>query len=233
MTARSASEPSVLEAWHGEATTWAAAARLVVIQQQTHCIFAPAARLWGSPPWQPALGLAGNLEHCLPHFIRFVDVARELRLDGYAITLPGAEHGATLALLARHTRGVLEFLSDRDPAGDHCMRRPIESPEWVFSFGGEPFFINTFAPCYPSGHSRYGFGADDVFVLLQPRHSFARAYGKAASVVPNVARARIRSDYAAHGRRYSTAISTVPFEAHRIVRPLQIDDPPVRFWEAG
>jgi hypothetical protein len=44
---------------------------------------------------------------------------------------------------------------------------------WYFEMFGESFFITTFAPFYDVTHSRYAFGLQDSYILLQPDYSFA------------------------------------------------------------
>jgi FPC/CPF motif-containing protein YcgG len=39
---------------------------------------------------------------------------------------------------------------------------------WRFLFCDEPFFITTFAPCYPAHHSRYSYGEPSTWILFQP-----------------------------------------------------------------
>jgi hypothetical protein len=201
------------------------------IQLRTQCIYAAKSRIWGSPAWNEARTLEQNVAAVVPDLAAFVDASRDEALDGYALELP-ERFGGTLAALARTTRAVLFTLSELDPAGGGCMARPVEDPGWCFEFGGERFFVNTFAPCYDEGNSRYGFGSRSTFILLQPRHSFAKAVRPGDSVLPDAVRGRIRADFAAQGRPYDTAISSIPFEAWRVIRPLRAGDPPVRWWEA-
>ena len=84
------------------------------IQSRTQCIYAPKARNWGNPPWREELSLEENLSLLLPYLVRFVDVSREQRLDGYGIDLPG-RHGADTARMliltagARARRGAAEM----------------------------------------------------------------------------------------------------------------------------
>lgn len=201
------------------------------IQLQTQCIYAAKSRIWGSPAWDEARSLEENVAAVVPDLADFVDASREEALDGYALELP-ERYGDTLQALARTTRRVLTTLGEHDPAGGRCMARPVEDPGWCFEFGGERFFVNTFAPCYGAGSSRYGFGSRSTFVLFQPRHSFAKAVRPGDSVLPDAVRGRIRADFAAMGRPYDSAISSIPFEAWRVIRPLRAGDPPVRWWEA-
>lgn len=202
-----------------------------VVQENTECIYAAKSRIWGAPDWRPELSLAANLDAIIPHLLHFLDLARPLKLDGYVVEMLGPDYGDTIEHLARTTRLVLNYLSERDPAGEHCMAKEIEDPSWCFAFGGEKIFINTFGSCYDSHNSRFSFGALNTFILFQPRHSFAQAIRPGESTLPAAARSRIRTDYRKHGRPYDAQISASPFDAYRYVRPLKHGDPTVRWWE--
>ena len=72
---------------------------------------------------------------------------------------------------------LLHCISDCDmidPSGNYMGKQYIDQPSWTFFFLLQPLFITTFAPCYPSCSSRFSFGADGSYVLLQPNESFAR-----------------------------------------------------------
>jgi hypothetical protein len=202
------------------------------IQQSTQCIYSPQSRLWGCPEWDVSDGFDSNLHRILPDFALFLDLAHEFALDGYILELRGNGYGSTLAELARSTRLVLQWLSDRDPAGDHCMHQEVEDPAWAFSYGGEKLFVNSFAPCYPQSHSRYSFGCDHTYVFFQPRHSFRKAFHEHETAISAETRAVIRRAFERHGRPYDTTISAAPFDAYRFVRPLNPGDPPVRWWKS-
>ncbi len=203
------------------------------VQQNTQCVYSPQSRLWGCPDWDRAAGLDANLKHILPDFELFLDLAHELSLDGYILELRGERYGATLEDLARTTRLVLEWLSDHDPSGEHCMHQEIEDPAWAFCYGSEKLFVNSFSSCYAATNSRYGFGCQDTYILFQPRHSFRKAFHACETAISAETRAVVRRAFERHGRPYDTQISAAPFDAYRFVRPLHAGDPPVRWWEAS
>jgi hypothetical protein len=202
------------------------------IHRQTHCLYAAGSVIWGARPFDEGIDPARNVRAMAEDLAKFVDAAGELRLDAFVIELPGTRYGASVERLAQTTHAVLRTLADCDPRAEGVLEREVEDASWCYAFGGDPLFVNTFAPCYPEGHSRYGFGVDSTFVLIQPRHSFARVVKEGDTVLPVSARHRIRAEYAAHGRSYDTRISAIPFEAWRIVRPRVPGEPPVRWWEA-
>jgi hypothetical protein len=201
------------------------------IRRGTHCLYAATSRLWGSPPYDEAISFEENIDRVLQDMCDFLDVAREQRLDGYVLELPERGFAENIEILAHTFHRVLRALSDRDPAGEHCLDQPIEDLAWSFALGGDKIFVNTFAPFYPEGHSRYGFGSTSMWVMFQPRHSFRRVAQPGEIALPPHIRLRIREDHAAHDRAYDPKLSTIPYEAYRCIRPLFPGDSEVRWWE--
>lgn len=109
------------------------------------------------------------------------------------IEVRGRSEGATIHAFGDTVRRVLTVLSDNDPARANCMRKSYigiarnnctyvyshtsipGKRGWWFEFAGEPIFVTSFAPCYPSTSSRFAFNCDldSCFVLFQPEYSFA------------------------------------------------------------
>lgn len=201
------------------------------IRRGTHCLYAATSRLWGSPPYDEPISFEENMERILEDMCDFLDVAREQRLDGYVLELPGCGFAENIEMLSRTFHRVLRVLSDRDPAGEHCLDQPIEDLAWSFALGGDKIFVNAFAPFYPEGHSRYGFGSSSTWIMFQPRHSFRRIAKPGETALPPHVRLRIRDDHAAHDRAYDPKLSAIPYEVYRCIRPLLPGDPEVRWWE--
>ena len=114
------------------------------------------------------------LHRSIPALIKFLILGPSLHLDGFLFELPGDEFGYDIDQFGQGVRRVLTCISDHDPAGHHCMNKSYVSLKgWSFEFDNVPIFVTTFAPCYPENHSRYAFGAENGFILLQPMYSFA------------------------------------------------------------
>ena len=62
--------------------------RFKTIQDNTQCIFAKRARLWGSPEWNASQSVEENVRKILPTFIKFTLSSEELQLDGFVFELP-------------------------------------------------------------------------------------------------------------------------------------------------
>lgn len=201
------------------------------IKAKTHCIYSAGSRIWGSPPLDRTLSFRENMRRVAGHMAHFINLSRAMKIDGYVIDLPDREYGDSVEALARSTHAVLRCLSDFDPMGEGCMDKAIEDPAWCFTFGGERIFVNTFAPCYPESHARYGFGSQSTIIAMQPRHTFAPMVRPGDSSLGPAIRQRIRTIFNEHGRSYAGNLSMVPYEAYRCIRPMQPDGPVVRWWE--
>ena len=163
----------------------------------------------------------------LPALMKFVVVGPSLHLDGFVFELPGDEFGKDVNSFGRGIRRILKCISDHDPAGFHCMNKSyLSKVGWSFEFDGVPIFVTTFAPCYPETHSRYAFGAQHAFVLLQPMYSFAiHDNGEDTPHTnwecPITVRDKIRVAYKESGRPYYIRDTIVYPAAHDIVKPLK------------
>jgi hypothetical protein len=96
----------------------------------------------------------------LSEFVRRSEAGEEL--DGYVIEIDAdAARTTDVRQFGETVRLALTALSDADPASQQCMRPPpvggshgVAARGWHFRFNGAPFFVTTFAPCYPPSSSR-------------------------------------------------------------------------------
>lgn len=200
-----------------------------VIKTSTHCPFAASAKIWANPEWKKEKKMEENISDAIPHILRFIRVAVSEGLDGFVITAPGC-YGTSLKELAKFTRLTLKYLSDQDPANIHCMDKGVDGNEWQFSFNGQRFFVITFAPCYPATHSRYAFGMDATFIFLQPEHSFSKSKVPRGES-PGKLRDSIRKSFSDNNQPYFSNIITTELEAPRYVKPVNLHDKPVKWWD--
>ena len=163
----------------------------------------------------------------LPALIKFLAVGTSLHLDGFLFELPGDEFGQTPQKFGEGVRRILKCISDHDPAGFHCMNKSYVSKiGWSFEFNSVPIFVTTFAPCYPDNHSRYAFGAEGAFILLQPMYSFAiHDIGEDTPHTnwdnPVTVRDKIRVAYKENNRPYFIRKTVIYPAAHDVVKPLR------------
>lgn len=148
-------------------------------------------------------------------------------MDGFLFELPGNDFGQTPQKFGEGVRRILKCISDHDPAGFHCMNKSYVSKiGWSFEFNSVPIFVTTFAPCYPENHSRYAFGAEGAFILLQPMYSFAiHDIGEDTPHTnwdnPVTVRDKIRVAYKENNRPYYIRNTIIYPAAHDIVKPLR------------
>jgi hypothetical protein len=195
------------------------------IRLQTECSFARSAELWGSDEWP-----AGGLEAAVAAFAQLLArlVAQVDPPDGAVLEVCDPLAGVSVEALARTTREVIAGLTGLDP--DARPNVPVDDLGWWFTFAGERFFVVTFGPCYGPESSRFAFGLDATYLLFQARSSFVRRWAPGTDRLPDRAREAIRRDFAAAGRQYDLAITLSPLEAHRVVKPAHLGEPPVHWW---
>ncbi|XP_071110306.1 uncharacterized protein [Haliotis cracherodii] len=207
------------------------------IKQNTECIFAKQAKVWGCTGWNSSLSLEENVYRSLPTLLKFSMVCEELGLDMFLIELPGEEYGRDVNIFGDAVRRVLKQISDNDPTGYRCMDKSyIARRGWVFEFNKITFFITTFAPCYPVDNSRYGFECDNCYVALQPEISFAQHdlppdTPSTEWECPVTVRDKIRVGFRNSGREYHIRNTIYYPMAEDVVKPLGRDDPIVEWWK--
>ena len=167
-----------------------------------------------------------NTCRSVPALIQFIAVGEHAHLDGFVLELPGDEFGHDVNLFGQAVYRTLKCLSDSDPSQMHCMSVSyLGQRGWGFIFNRETIFVTTFAPCYPTTSSRYVFGAEHCFVLLQPTYSFVHhSIGNDTPhtnwEAPQTARDRIRRAYRDSGRPYHIRDTIFYPTAHDLVKPL-------------
>ena len=180
------------------------------------------------------------ISRSFPALIKFFAVGESLHLDGFVFELPGNEFGTDVEAFGKGVYRVLKYISNQDPAGYHCMNKSFVSQiGWSFEFNAVPIFVTTFAPCYPENHSRYAFGAQNAFILLQPMYSFAiHEIGHDTPTTnwsnPETIRDKIRVAYKENGRPYYIRDTVYYPMAHDVVKPL-VEGPGnvVKWWRNG
>lgn len=197
------------------------------VRRSTECLFASDSRLEYAPPWSGE-DFEAHLDTVASLLLDFTHRVDRDELDGFVVDFPPML-GSQVATLAAWTRTLLVGLAARDATGSGELGY-VEDPRWAFSFAGHVYFVLTTGPCYPADSSRFAFGVDRTFVLLQPIAAFARRRPPGSDELAPNARQQIREAYAASGRPYDLALTLSPLEAHRFVKPAAYGQPPVRWW---
>lgn len=216
------------------------------IKRGTECPFAKGSKLWGA---KEVISLHVDPKTSIEEQGKDIAVALEeftrqskngKSLDGFCIALD-SPNGDGPESLGKCIRRVLTALADEDPSGENCMRvNYIPQRGWRFRFNKADFFVTTFAPFYPNTSSRYAFGCQHAFVLLQPELSFARHDLPKDTALTNwgdpvTIRDRTRIAFRDAGRSYYIPSTTNYPMAEHIVKPLTEDDSAtrvVRWWES-
>jgi hypothetical protein len=184
--------------------------------------------------WTADESIAKNVKRMIPEFKEFIAQGPALELDGFVIEWPEGSYGSTLGALSRTTRQVLNAIWEEDPLRTKNWLEDIETPNWFYSFSGQRLFVLATGPCYDHTSSRYTYGALSTYLLFQPQHSFQRRASPLESgTISRAHRNKIRQAFKATNQTYDLSITLGPIEAFRFVKPRNLGDPPVRWWEVG
>lgn len=201
------------------------------IKSSTYCPFAEKASIWTSEEWQNNKTLEENLDIAAKALTEFTSKCTNLHLDGFLIEIKGKENLGDINIFSRTLFQSLKYLSRIDPTENNCMENEIMQPDWQFSFNGQRMFIITFASFYTEKHSRFSYNTDTAFIFLQPESSFDFNIIPPASD-PRVLKLKekIRKDFRQNNRSYDETIADMEFEALKYIKPLNIGDPPIYWW---
>lgn len=198
------------------------------LQSKTFCVYASAARLWGASKYNELKSFEDNMFIFLPQIIRFTKIAPSEHLDGFIIELPTPYFGDNIDNLSRTMKRFLTYLNKFDPKESTCLTGGFESKKWQFNFNDLDLFVIAFAPFYPETNARHS-RSDKTFLFLQPQVMFKKkiARNKIAE-----AKELIRVNFDNNSQSYRGPIMDLDYESLKFVKPLHVNDPPIKWWEA-
>ena len=170
--------------------------RFQPIIKGSKCIFARAARLWGSSDYDMSMTLEENvLQNVAPWLLQMLRRGERERIDGFVFEIrtsnsAGPNHGnldSYNELLARTLRCIASIdlvntsnnydgSTDLIYARNNSTKTLINEKTRLLVFAGYQLFSTTFPPCSNTSSSRYTHDADknSIFILFQPNYSFER-----------------------------------------------------------
>jgi FPC/CPF motif-containing protein YcgG len=211
-------EVSISDAW-----SW--------IRESTFCPFAQNARVWIGPDWTAGTTPMDNLRAIASELDSFCRNFRNGRYAGFVMEVIADQARATdtqqATALFCWLLSELVHIEGRSISADWAE---IEAQDWQYVFAGTRMFMNLFAPCYPSNHTKHIPFADRIIVFAQPEESF-----DFCGVNPSRVglKKHIRDRFSKEGKPYSGDLIDGRIEAHLYVFPMTPEDPPVRWWEGG
>lgn len=201
----------------------------------TLCPFAQQAKVWGAPDYDECRDVAHNIARIAPVLDRFCRVASSEKLDGFVIRLTSPEHIRDIRSFTRIFHEILTELgrANKQNGFHDALEEDIFTNKWRFKFSNVSFFIITFAPFYRGDHPRFSWCSESAFIFMQPEFSFD-AHGihinnpKRKSIKNG-----IRDEFSRSTIGYSSRLVEQPIEALKYVKPLDVDAPPIMWWEAS
>ncbi|MBP9777676.1 MAG: HAD-IA family hydrolase [Rickettsiaceae bacterium] len=199
-----------------------------LIQKRIPCVYANNAKMWGAPEWLCNESIDYNVNNLVSSLSRFSKICSNEGLDVYVVAAP-AVYGENIAVLAKFLKSLLFAIANSDKT-NNCMQQKIDDPQWQYTFNNTRLFVTTFAPCYSSNSSRYNYGLNCTFVVFQPESSFNK--NKIPRGMDTKVRDKIRGNFIKNGQEYDNKIMQSTLEAIRYIKPLDLGDAPIRWWES-
>lgn len=207
--------------------------RFSAVIGKTLCPFAQRAKIWGAPDIDDKRDFAYNVSQIVQVLRRFCRVAPTEGLDGFVIRINTPEQIRDLASFSSAFLHLVTELgrASKEAGRNNPMEEDISSPEWRFKFCGISFFITTFAPFYRGDHPRFSWRRDSAFILLQPEFSFDHHGIHSNNPNRTSIKKSIRQGFSRNSVGYSTDLVEQPLEALKYIKPLQLGDSPVKWWD--
>ena len=124
-------------------TNLASVSNFRCVTDNTHCLFAKRAIIFGSPDYNSSISVQKNILLCLPSLIKFVKLADQGEsIDAYVIEIRNKNYGSSVESLAALVRIVLTTIAQNDPTGLNVMNmKSINTNMWYFSLSSVPLFL--------------------------------------------------------------------------------------------
>jgi hypothetical protein len=152
--------------------------------------------------------------------------------DVVACPLPVPHRALPDELLAQIVHTVLAGAVLRSGEPLHTLYCEIETFRWEFRLFGVDYFPLVMAPVYPSSHPRFIQYPQPV-LLLQPEASFARRRVSSSSQTRTRLSSQCERSFERSARDYFGDITRKFPKAHRVIKPLLVQSPPIRWWHSN
>lgn len=203
------------------------------LRNRAYCPFAESANAQLGPTWVQDLSIEDNILQHIEPLTLFSLNGREEKKDMYVMSIRDIALVESLEALTYTFRSILYYLNSYDPKkpeGDLFL--DIEDLSWNFLFTGVKYFIPVFAPFYRTDHPRCSFNPEVAFLLFQPDFSFDKHNINSKNPNRRIISEQIRNVYMQNGVPYNIDLVVGTPKAIRYIKPENILDEPVRWWEA-
>ncbi|MCJ7841654.1 YqcI/YcgG family protein [Lederbergia sp. NSJ-179] len=211
-------------------TTEASLDRFKSVINETACFFSQKAKVWGSYEWDSNISIKDNVRNTLPSLMRFTKCAEIEALDGFVIEVRDDRYANDIDGLSTVLKETFNVIAENDPTGKNCMKENIEDENWQFSFNNVRLFVTTFANFYSENNPRYSPIVGSSFIFLQPEFSFDHHRIHFGNPHRDKTKETIRKVFKRKGCIYEAELIKQPIEAYKYIKPLHMDDDPVRWW---
>lgn len=196
----------------------------------TYCPFAKDAVIMYASDWNTEIEVKENLERILPQFLRFVKVGIQNGYELFVIEVRQESIIEGIQSFAGFLNKLLHDIHLLDTKAVRYFTEGIETMEWDFTFNKIRFFIPTFAPFYKKSHPRYSFNQDTAFIMFQPDSTFDKHNINSKNPDRDEVTEKIKSLFLENNISYSLKYVKGSFKAIRYLKPINLEDPPIKWW---
>jgi hypothetical protein len=151
--------------------------------------------------------------------------------DVVACPLPVSQEALPDGLLTQAVHTVLAGAVVHSGEPLLTLYSEIETPRWEYRLFGVDYFPLVMAPVYPCSHPRFIQFPRPV-LLFQPEASFARRGISSSSQNRARLSSRCERSFERSARDYFGDITRKSPKAHRVIKPLLVQSPPIRWWRS-
>lgn len=197
----------------------------------TMCPFASKARVDYASLWDENTPLPDMIKLWHGELEKFSNAMHDSPFDGFVLVGVGDKIAQDIATLSEFVRTVLDGIAELD-CGQTLDSQDIIQTDWQFTFSGQRMFLVTFASFYPENNPRHSSVNQSVIMFLQPEFSFDR-FIPHSEHDPRTHRLKenIRRDFSLGGMPYDKSIVGSPHDPIKYIKPLNLGEAPVRWWE--
>jgi hypothetical protein len=177
-----------------------------------------------------SLDLFTEIRNIRQEISHFFTIDAKMKLDALVFIFTNHCFGNTIDSLTMNTKMFFQALS-KEFSGVVVPNEIIDynAIYWP-SIEGERFFMVSFASCYSKESPRFNHGDLNTYFFLQPVSSFER-HAKDNDAVSHEMRIHIRKLFARNQQPYDGEISDLRNELVKMVSPLRLGDPIIKWWE--
>jgi len=196
----------------------------------TQCPFAKKGQLHYGSTWTSQIEFSEQARIWTREMAKFTKLVPLTNPDGFVIGVLGKQTPGTLHELSHFVCHTLNDLTIQS-RGSPLTKKEVTADGWQFSLQEIRMFLVVMSSVYPQTNSRYSPVPNSAFMFFQPEVAFDN-FIPHSEHDPRTQRLKvvIRQDFIRAGKEYDIRITASSSEVSKYVKPLNLGDPIVEWW---